>query len=147
MRSRAQGMNWGAIANAHFPSKTPNACRKRHERLMERLSSRNLNRVSLEDLARLYSETRETMWTILADKIGETWQNVETKVVSDFEFHSSSMIDECISASRKVSRPCKWQLDLAAPNKHRAEAILPCQIANLATRAMVLHHLYWHLFS
>ncbi|MCJ1421589.1 hypothetical protein MMC32_007953 [Xylographa parallela] len=72
-------MNWAPIANTYFPNKTPNACRKRHERLMEKRFATNSDGVSLEDLARSYMETRETMWTILADKVGEKWEHVETK--------------------------------------------------------------------
>ncbi|MCJ1437821.1 hypothetical protein MMC27_007208 [Xylographa pallens] len=79
MLSRAQAMNWAPIANTYFPNKTPNACRKRHERLMEKRFATNWDGVSLEDLARAYMETRETMWKILANKIGEKWDHVETK--------------------------------------------------------------------
>ncbi|MCJ1437560.1 hypothetical protein MMC27_006947 [Xylographa pallens] len=79
MRSRAQNMNWGPIAATHFPSKTPNACRKRHERLMEKRNAENWDGVKLEELARAYVESREIMWKILADKIGEKWQHVEIK--------------------------------------------------------------------
>jgi len=80
MRSRAQGMNWAPIAQNHFPKKSPNACRKRHERLMERKNAKDLDGVKLEDLARAYVESREMMWKIIADKVGEKWQHVETKV-------------------------------------------------------------------
>ncbi|MCJ1242873.1 hypothetical protein MMC30_000069 [Trapelia coarctata] len=79
MRSRAQGMNWAPIAQSHFPKKTPNACRKRHERLMERKNAENWDGVKLEDLARAYVESREMMWKIIADKVGEKWQHVESK--------------------------------------------------------------------
>ncbi|MCJ1393490.1 hypothetical protein MMC18_006365 [Xylographa bjoerkii] len=79
MRSRAQGMNWAPIANTHFKSKTPNACRKRHERLMEKKNAENWDGIKLEDLARAYVESREIMWKILADKVGEKWQHVEIK--------------------------------------------------------------------
>ena len=80
MRSRAQNMNWGPIAATHFPSKTPNACRKRHERLMEKRNAENWDGVKLEELARAYVDSREMMWKILADKVGEKWQHVEIKV-------------------------------------------------------------------
>ncbi|MCJ1380327.1 hypothetical protein MMC17_003430 [Xylographa soralifera] len=79
MRSRAQNMNWAPIANTHFPLKTPNACRKRHERLMEKKNAENWDGVKLEELARAYVESREIMWKILADKVGEKWQHVEIK--------------------------------------------------------------------
>lgn len=82
MRSRAQGMSWAPIAKNHFPKKSPNACRKRHEKLMERKNAENWHGVELEDLARAYLESREMMWKIVADKVGEKWQHVETKVAS-----------------------------------------------------------------
>ena len=81
MLSRAQGMNWLPIAKTHFPKKTPNACRKRHERLMEKQNQEKWDDgVRLEVLAQAYSEVREMMWKILADKVGEKWQHVENKV-------------------------------------------------------------------
>ena len=79
MQYRAQGMNWGPIAT-NFPSKTANACRKRHERLMEKKSAESWDGIKIEDLARAYLENRETMWRILADAMGEKWQTVEMKV-------------------------------------------------------------------
>lgn len=36
IQARAQGLNWNQIAMKHFLQKTPNACRRRHERLVER---------------------------------------------------------------------------------------------------------------
>ena len=80
MQCRAQGMNWGPIAG-QFPSKTPNACRKRHERLMEKKNAESWDGVKIEDLARAYLECREEMWKLVAEKIGEKWQLVETKVL------------------------------------------------------------------
>lgn len=77
MRARQQGLNWQPIATQHFPDKTANACRKRHERLMEQ---RN-NAVNATDAsARAYINVREQMWKLLADRVGEKWQTVEAKV-------------------------------------------------------------------
>ena len=79
MQCRTKGMNWGAIAN-HFPGKTPNACRKRHERLMERRNAESWDGARVEDLARAYLDSREQMWKLVADRVGEKWQTVEAKV-------------------------------------------------------------------
>jgi len=79
MQSRAQGLNWTIIAQQHFATKTPNACRKRHERLMEKRNAENWDGLKLEDLAKAYFECREMMWKIIADKVGEKWQHVESK--------------------------------------------------------------------
>ncbi|MCJ1398969.1 hypothetical protein MMC11_002171 [Xylographa trunciseda] len=76
---RAQGMNWAAIAVKYFPSRTPNACRKRHERLMENINSAHWKGARIEDIGQAYLESRELMWKIVADKLGEKWQHVEAK--------------------------------------------------------------------
>jgi hypothetical protein len=78
--ARAQGLNWNQIAPKHFPSKSPNACRKRHERLMERQNAEQWDGVKLDILAQAYMDARREMWDILASRIGEKWQVVEQKV-------------------------------------------------------------------
>ncbi|KAF2659266.1 hypothetical protein K491DRAFT_712786 [Lophiostoma macrostomum CBS 122681] len=77
--ARAQGLNWNQIAPKHFPSKSPNACRKRHERLMERQNAEQWDGVKLDVLAQAYMDVRREMWSILAGRIGEKWQLVEQK--------------------------------------------------------------------
>ncbi|XP_014561080.1 hypothetical protein COCVIDRAFT_22776 [Bipolaris victoriae FI3] len=79
IRARAQGLNWNQIGPKHFPSKTPNACRKRHERLMERQNAEQWDGVKLEILAQAYMDVRQEMWSLLAARVGEKWQLVETK--------------------------------------------------------------------
>jgi hypothetical protein len=78
--ARASGLNWQPIANKHFPNKTANACRKRHERLMERKNAEDFDGVKLETLATEYMAVRKEMWTLLADRVGEKWQLIEHKV-------------------------------------------------------------------
>jgi len=41
IRARQQGLSWNPIATQYFPGKTANACRKRHERLMEKRNNSN----------------------------------------------------------------------------------------------------------
>jgi hypothetical protein len=82
IQARAQGLNWNQIGPKHFPSKTPNACRKRHERLMERQNAEQWDGVKLDVLAQAYMEVRREMWSLLAARVGEKWQLVETKVCS-----------------------------------------------------------------
>lgn len=80
IKSRAQGLNWNQIAPKHFPSKSANACRKRHERLMEKQNAEQWDGVRLDVLAEAYMEVRSEMWRILGAKVGEKWQLVEQKV-------------------------------------------------------------------
>ncbi|KAL8734194.1 MAG: hypothetical protein Q9166_001680 [cf. Caloplaca sp. 2 TL-2023] len=80
MRARQQGLNWAAIAETYFPQKTANACRKRHERLMEKRNAHgDWNAGKFEEVAKAYREVREDMWRILADRVGEKWSVVESK--------------------------------------------------------------------
>jgi hypothetical protein len=79
IQARAQGLNWNQIAPKHFPAKSPNACRKRHERLMERQNAEQWDGVKLNELAQAYMEVRREMWSLLASRVGEKWQLVELK--------------------------------------------------------------------
>jgi hypothetical protein len=81
MAARAQGMNWAPIQQAYFPAKTPNACRKRHERLMERRSADDWDGMKLENLAKNYMGMRREIWSGLAAQTGEKWNVVEQKVL------------------------------------------------------------------
>ncbi|KAI4091122.1 MAG: hypothetical protein LQ348_004005 [Seirophora lacunosa] len=81
-RARQQGHNWTTIAETYFPSKTPNACRKRHERLMEKINANGIwNPVKFEEVAKAYVELREEMWRKIADRVNEKWTVVESKVL------------------------------------------------------------------
>ena len=77
--ARKQGRHWGPIATELFPNKSANACRKRHERLMQQNQS-DWDSTKMEALATAYLEIREQMWTILAARLDEKWQVVESKV-------------------------------------------------------------------
>jgi hypothetical protein len=80
IQARTQGLNWNQIAPKYFPSKSPNACRKRHERLMERQNAEQWDGVKLDVLAQAYMDTRREMWSIMAARVGEKWTTIEQKV-------------------------------------------------------------------
>jgi hypothetical protein len=80
MNARSQGMNWAPIQQAHFPTKTPNACRKRHERLMERRNADDWDGLKFENHAKIYMGIRREIWAGLAAQVGEKWSVVEQKV-------------------------------------------------------------------
>lgn len=84
--ARASGMNWPPIAQRHFPTKTANACRKRHERLIERRNAENWGGINTERLASQYMLFRAEIWKPLADRLGEKWQVIEAKVCPDCSF-------------------------------------------------------------
>jgi hypothetical protein len=77
--ARAAGLNWQTTAAKHFPNKTANACRKRHERLIERRTHEDWTTKRLNSLAVEYLELRKEIWEPLAAKTGERWSVVEAK--------------------------------------------------------------------
>ncbi|KAF5878072.1 putative myb family transcription factor protein [Botrytis fragariae] len=77
--ARKQGLNWQPIQATYFPNKSANACRKRHERLMERKSSDDWDNVKSETLAKHYMDMRKEIWSGLAAATGEKWTVVEQK--------------------------------------------------------------------
>lgn len=82
LQARARGENWSQI-QIQFPGKTPNACRKRHERLMERRNAGNdFDARKMEQLAREYMHLRREMWQPLAQRTGEKWTVVEQKCMN-----------------------------------------------------------------
>ena len=87
LQARASGLNWQPIASRHFPNKTANACRKRHERLIERRHVEDWDAQKLELLAQEYAAVRKEMWEVLASRVGERWGVVEAKVIHRVDFH------------------------------------------------------------
>lgn len=82
LAARQQGLNWAQIQSSFFPNKSPNACRKRHERLMERKGADDWDNRKLERLAKEYMSMRKEIWQPLAARTGEKWIVVEAKVSS-----------------------------------------------------------------
>lgn len=78
--ARASGQNWAQIQQNYFPTKTPNACRKRHERLMERKGADDWDNRKMEQIAKAYMSLRKEIWAPLAQRTGEKWNVVEQKV-------------------------------------------------------------------
>ena len=77
---RAMGKNWNQIQRDAFPGKTGNACRKRHERLMERRGQNDFDNRKLERLCKEYMSMRKEIWQPLASRCGEKWNVVEMQV-------------------------------------------------------------------
>ncbi|KAI1841088.1 hypothetical protein JX265_013920 [Neoarthrinium moseri] len=83
IQARQQGLNWSQIQATYFPNKTSNACRKRHERLMERKGADDWDTRKLERIAKEYMSMRKEIWQPLASKVGEKWNVVEAKCMNN----------------------------------------------------------------
>jgi hypothetical protein len=80
LAARQAGQNWTQIQAAYFATKTPNACRKRHERLMERRGADDWDTRKMEQIAKEYMAMRKEIWAPLALRTGQKWHVVEQKV-------------------------------------------------------------------
>lgn len=80
LAARSDGLNWSQIQTKFFPGKSSNACRKRHERLIDSKGRGNDEQVRMERIAEEYVQMREKLWRPLADKTGEKWTYVERTV-------------------------------------------------------------------
>ena len=81
LRARQQNLNWQSIAVKYFPDKTANACRKRHERLMEKRNQYDgWEAAKIDTVAEAYTDGRAQLCKPLADQVGLQWQTVEAKV-------------------------------------------------------------------
>ena len=85
VQARASGTSWKEIAKQHFlGKKSDNACRKRHERLVDKRKSTDWDDLKLERLALEYTNMREQLWSPLASRMSESWTVVEAKVRTAF---------------------------------------------------------------
>jgi hypothetical protein len=118
MAARAQGMNWAPIQGAYFPSKTPNACRKRHERLMERRSADDWDGAKLEVLAKNYMGMRKEIWSGLAAQTGEKWNVVEHKVLTSILTSTKSKLTGLQVHVTRAQEPPNGSPLLRSPRTH-----------------------------
>jgi hypothetical protein len=103
IQARAQGLNWNQIASKHFPNKSPSACRKRHERLLERQSSLKKNEEEEAATAAIFADGRHwsieeeynleinlarfgTDWLAIADRMG-------TKTLTEVKNHYLHLVE------------------------------------------------------
>ncbi|KAL2260901.1 hypothetical protein VTK26DRAFT_4954 [Humicola hyalothermophila] len=82
LAARSRGMQWADLQRAHFPGKTANACRKRHERLVERRGITDYSARRLEAVASEYMAMRRDVWSGLAERVGMRWEVVEALCMS-----------------------------------------------------------------
>lgn len=84
---KSDGLKWYEIEQDSMleaAGKSDNACRKHWELLMRYKKAEEWDKEKLAQLATLYMSTREEMWGTIADKLGEPWDLIETKVSPPF---------------------------------------------------------------
>lgn len=99
--AKSQGYAWNEIHTKYFPNKSGNACRKRHERLVQKLRTTDWSEQRIQRVIQCYNEDRERLWKPLSDRLGEHWQDLE-RVVSDSQPRVKwSRTNECNSVFNK----------------------------------------------
>lgn len=78
-RQRTSGSTWVTIQKS-FPGKSADACQKRHRLLTDISSVENMGSEKFKFLADAYMVMRKEMWSIMSERIGIKWQQVEAKV-------------------------------------------------------------------
>ncbi|KAI0390791.1 hypothetical protein F5Y17DRAFT_42060 [Xylariaceae sp. FL0594] len=97
LAARQQDLNWQKISTTYFPNKSANACRKRHERLLERRGVDDWDARKMETIAKEYMSMRKEIWQGLAARTGEKWSTVEAKCMN-------TGLKNLMAASRSANR-------------------------------------------
>ncbi|KAK4221195.1 hypothetical protein QBC38DRAFT_449383 [Podospora fimiseda] len=82
MLARSRSESWADIRERYFPTRTPNACRKRWERLMEHRETVEKDARRMQRINDEYVEMRKAIWSPLAERMGESWEWVEAQCLS-----------------------------------------------------------------
>jgi hypothetical protein len=133
--ARIAGLNWQTTAAKHFPHKTANACRKRHERLIERRTHEDWTTKRLDSLAVEYMELRKEIWGPLATKIGERWSVVEAKASRKCKPPEKCFTNESASAWRRVSEI--YSRLHVPPARHLLSVRISLPLTRKSTRAIL----------
>ena len=87
-------LGWPQTAEL-FQGKSPNACRKRYERLKLQKAPDEWEGEKFDALAEVYVRFREEMWKRIAEQLGDSqarWQILEQQVCHTFTSHFSSFL-------------------------------------------------------
>lgn len=80
MDGKARGLSWEEIHKQYFPTKSANACRKRHERAIAKARDTDWNEARIQKVIEEYNRSREQFWRKLSEVVGERWEEVEKLV-------------------------------------------------------------------
>ena len=79
--AKGRGMSWEEIHQQHFPGKSANACRKRHERVLAKMKNTDWDDARIQRVTDAYNRHRESIWAPLCSELGESMSDIE-KVAS-----------------------------------------------------------------
>lgn len=99
--AKGQGLGWNEIHQRFFPTKSGNACRKRHERLMVKIRTTEWSDVRIQNVMNAYNMpgVREQFWCRIAEPFGERWEDVE-KVVCEQQSQSKHNLTKAVLPTR-----------------------------------------------
>ncbi len=80
INAKGRGMCWEDIHRTHFPGKSANACRKRHERVLAKMRNTDWDDARIQRVTDAYNRHRHNIWQPLCKELNESLSDVE-KVV------------------------------------------------------------------
>jgi hypothetical protein len=137
IQARAQGLNWNQIATKHFPNKSPNACRKRHERLME---PESLASAAVPTDVRHWSTEEEHNLEINLARFGTDWQAIAdrlgTKTLTEVENYYLHLVSSGRSDLEEVAERADAHLEIVQLRRENEEK--DARLRQLEQAVMVL---------
>ncbi|KAJ9615563.1 hypothetical protein H2200_001638 [Cladophialophora chaetospira] len=77
LEAKSRGMSWEEIHRTHFPVKSANACRKRHERVLAKMRNTDWDDARIQRVTDAYKRHRHEIWTPLCNELNESLSDVE----------------------------------------------------------------------
>ena len=81
--AKNRGKSWEEIHRTHFPGKSANACRKRHERVLAKMRNTDWDDARVQKVTEAYNRHRQMIWAPLCKELNESLSDVE-KVVREY---------------------------------------------------------------
>jgi hypothetical protein len=78
--AKNRGKSWEEIHRQHFPGKSANACRKRHERVLAKMRNTDWDDARIQRVTDAYNRHRHLIWQPMCKELNESLTDVE-KVV------------------------------------------------------------------
>ena len=92
--AKGRGMSWEEIHRTHFPGKSANACRKRHERVLAKMRNTDWDDARIQRVTDAYNRHRHTIWAPLCKELNENLSDVEKVVGRLYPFRTPSKLIE-----------------------------------------------------
>ena len=96
--AKGRGKSWEEIHQQHFPGKSANACRKRHERVLAKMRNTDWDDARIQRVTEAYNRHRHLIWAPLCKELNENVSDVEKVVCERYSLSVKQKLKKCILA-------------------------------------------------